>query len=60
MHKNYVNVEELVHNAIHYQVIRSSNRSVCVQFVRNSGYFMGQYDATLGQHQTALIANTRL
>ena len=46
MHKNRVNVAKLVHNAIHHQVLGSSE-SVCVQYVCNSGKVMGQYNVTL-------------
>ena len=46
MHKNWVNVAELVHHAIHHQVLLSSE-SVCVQYVCNSGRVTGQYNVTL-------------
>ena len=37
---------ELVHHAIHHQVLWSSE-SVCVHYVCNSGEVMGQYNVTL-------------
>ena len=46
MHYNWVNVAELVHNAVHHQVLLSSE-SVCVQYSCNSGKVMGRYNVTL-------------
>ena len=46
MHQNCVNVAELVHHAVHHQVLLSSD-SVCVQYSCNNGKVMGQLNVTL-------------
>ena len=46
MHLNWVKVAELVHQAVHHQVLLRSD-SVCVQYSCDSGEVMGRYNVTL-------------
>ena len=54
----FLNVAELVHHAVHHQVLLSSD-SVCVQYSCLNGGVMGQYNVTLASTKPPpLIANT--
>ena len=58
MHLNWVNVAELVHHAVHHQVLLSSD-SLCVQYSCNNGEVMGQYNVKLASTKPPpFIANT--